>query len=395
MNMKSIYLILLLSIFHSLKTKSQNSFDLEFYSYSGREHNIFKAPDVLFSLDENMYFNKDSFIVNSFFGELGYDTRFRSKEKNKYSFEAGSELWTRRYLSFSRANQLQWDAYLSFTKNIGGKIILESEYSFAYKDKLGSSISGDELLRSFKYRSHEGIVGVLLDFSKMKSNPQLSYGYNNYFSDTTQMPLTHVNLGFDFENEYKLNNKNIIQLDFDLKQRNYLKYPASDSLGVTLNPQTLPGDMNTQATQLRKYRYSTIEAKYEFRPVRGVMVASGLSLFKRKDLYQGYYSYDGYSPELSLRYSRKKWYVYFYSDYRSVQYQKRLAFTYGNSADPLKYQYLDFKLKAKYQLTKYLEFYGNFLVDNRRSNTELDYKITRRPYRNYEFLFGLNYMIFD
>lgn len=395
MNSKPIYLALLLSIFFSLKTKSQNSFDLELYSYGGRENNIFKAPEILFSPSDNVYLNKDDFIVNSFFGEIGYDARYRIRKKNKFSFETGSELWTRRYLDYSQANQLQWDGYVSFDKNLGKEITLESEYSFGYKDKLGTSISGDELLRSFKYRSHEGMLGIIMDFSKLESNPQFSVNYNNYFADTTQMPLTHVNFDFDFKNEYKLNKKNSIHFDFDLRQRNYLNYPASDSLGITLKPQNQPEAMNNQASQLRKYRYSTIDIEFESKPAKGFMVAPGFSLFKRTDLYQGYYSYKGYSPELSLRYSSKKWYVYFNSDYRMVQYQKRLAFTYGDTAVPLKYQYVDFKLKAKYKWTKSLELYANFSMDNRRSNTELDYKVTRRSYRNSEFLFGLNYLIFD
>lgn len=396
MILKTKYLLGILLLLFVISAKGQKSFDLELFSYSGAEHNIFKAPDVLFNPVENVYFENDSFIANSIFIEGGYDTRYQWRKKDRYRIQVGSDFWHRRYASYSQANQTQWEAFLNAQKYFGEKLFIEPQYTFAYKDKLGTSISGDELLRSFKYRSHEGNVQAVYEVSKkFTTAPEFNITYNNYFADTTSKPLTYLQYDFNAQNEYSLSKKHALIATIGFRQRNYLEYPASDSLGITLPIAVTPLDSGVTSTVLRKYRYLDFELLYEWRPRKGIVVKPEFSLFRRDDLFQAYYSYKGFGSQVSTMVKNDKWYFYFYANYRYVQYLNRMAFTYLESRTPLKYQYVDFKVKARRELGEKLELFGSAVVDIRKSNTELDYSITRRSYRNFEFLFGLNYLIFD
>ncbi len=386
--------VVLISLFTN-RTQGQSSFALVVFLNSGREHNIFKSPDVLYDLNNEIYIEKDSILSNSFFTEQGYDARYRLRKKNKFNFEVGNELWRRNYFDFYQANQTQWDGYLQFQKIIGKKLLIESKYTFAYKDKLGTSISGDELLRSYKYYSHTGEIEAILKLSDFfESTLMAGCEYNNYFADTTQMPLTHTNFDVLSKNEFNFNEKNSFEISIDFRERNYLYYMASDKQGNILTKSTLENNLD-QINTLRQYRYFSLDLTYNFKPYKGMSIAPGFSVFKRGDLYQEYYSYKGFSSDLRIRYLQKKWYAYFFAKYRMVDYKKRYAFTYIELTELLKYQYLNLNFKLKYKFNKKLKLIGYFSNNFRYSNTELDYSVTRRSYYNYEFSIGLNYTILD
>jgi len=378
-------ILFLLMMRMALPAVGQTKFKAEIYTYAGREHNIFKSPDILFDLQANEYYGDDSLQVSAFFIDAGLDLRYQKNKAGKYNFGVNSDLWKRMYFAHSEANQSKLSGDIYYERIIGENLLLGAAYDFSVNDRIGTSITGDELLRSFKYLGNYGDLYLIFSpGEKLEVAATGSFVYKNYYADSTETPLDHTNLTTELTTIYQVNRKHGFELDLSFTNRNYLLNPASDRLGKI-----------SQNNPLRNYRYYDVNAAYDFRPVRGALVSPKLGATRRRDLYQDYYSYFSYDMGISLRYMKKKIYVYLSTSYRHVDYEQRYAFTLIDSSQLLRYKYLRYNFKMKYKLLPALELFLNLSSDNRESNTELEYARTRRPYTNYEMLVGFTVIPFD
>lgn len=372
-------------IFITANLHGQTKFDMEAYSYFGREHNIFKGPEILYDLGLDEYLDSDTLIKSDYFLDFGYDLEYHIRKRRNYIFEVGNNFWYRRYSNHPKANQKKLGTNIIYEKYLSKKVSLGGEYEFSWNDKLGTSVSGDELLRSYKYIGNS--AEAYLDYNPSKTlefTLSGSYEFKKYYDDTTDMPLDHSNVRIKFIGENEFNKVHSIAFNLDFTDRNYTKYAASDK----------NGDIEPEYPK-RHYMYYMAGISYIIRPAKGLIISSGFDYDRRVDMYEGYYSYNQISPNLKLRYMNKKFYVHLSAAYKQVNYDERYAYTFIEREDLLTYKYLKYNFKLKYKVLKPLELYLNFSSDNRDSNTELEHARTRRPYNNYEVRMGLNITLFD
>ena len=110
-------------------------------------------------------------------------------------------------------------------------------------------------------------------------------------------------------------------------------------------------------------------------------------------MYQDYYSYVSLGGSMLVRYFKDNFYVSLYGDYNRVEYDVRPAFTSQANDPMLLYGYYDLKFTFRYSLTDHWDVFIILESDNRSSNTDLEYFITRRPYKNHQAMIGLNFAL--
>ena len=140
----------------------------------------------------------------------------------------------------------------------------------------------------------------------------------------------------------------------------------------------------------RELDYYDLELSYGLKVIRGLLISPGMSITRRKDLHEDYYSYTNFSPDLKVRYMDRKWYLWAKVAYKNTSYDERFAYTIVEDTYLLVYKYFKYDIKARYKLSEPVELFFNFSSDSRDTNSELEYKSTRRPYKNYEVAFGVN-----
>ncbi len=384
-NRKTIKIQLLLAVMlmSSVNLFGQKKFSLEPYLYGGREFNIFKSPELLYDRGANQYI--DTLIISDNFIDIGFDSKFEIKKKKDYKLEVGTDLWSRHYFSYSNANQNRLGTNVLFEKILSKKAIVGAEYNFSWNDKIGTTISGEELMRSFKYLKNGG--EVFFEYTPLKTIEfvtKISTEKKKYYKDVTTMPLDHKTLEGEFEVDYTINKQNSAQVNIDLKDRKYDQYYASDSLGG-----------NSPNNGFRHLKYFSFGLDYNYKLNKRISINPYFDYSIRKDLFQDYYSYSGKSPGVRFRYNNKKFYAYVNTAYRNIKYAKRYAYTLIKNSNLLEYKYIKYYVKLKYKWSKKIEFYAEFSSQNRNSNTELEYVRTRRPYNNNQVLLGLNFKLID
>jgi len=141
---------------------------------------------------------------------------------------------------------------------------------------------------------------------------------------------------------------------------------------------------------LRELNYYDFEFGYDLKLIRGLLISPGLGFLRRVDLYEDYYTYSSFYPNLKVRYMKGKWYVATRIAFKNTNYDEKFAYTEIEATDLLQYAYFKYDLKARYRLTPMFDLFIDFSSDSRDSNSDLDYKGTRRSYNNYELSFGVN-----
>lgn len=377
-------IVMLMSVL-STNVIAQTKYKTKLFTYGGYEYNIYNSPEILFDRDIDEYINKDALILSDYFIDLGYDTKFSKKKKGKYIFEIGSKLWNRRYFQYPNVNQTKLGVSSRYERFISRNMIVGMEYGFSWNDKLGTTISGDELLRSVKYIGNTpGIYFKVDNLNNFDLKLGSTYQIKKYYDDNSNTPLDHSNLRMRFDIEYSINKKNKIRLTANFTDRKYKYYTASDSLGSIKS-----------GYPLRHYQYYSIGVNYSLKMFENFSVSPGFNYTKRDDLYNGYYSYTYLSPKLKMKYSDKRLLVYLNAAYKKYNYDVRYAYTIVENSDLLIYNYLKYDFKIQYEILKKVDLFLNIISDNRDSNSELDYAVTRRSYSTYEVLFGVNISLFD
>lgn len=388
----SIFVILFLV---SIKLVGQTKFNFDLFSYGGYEYNIFKSPELLYDLDFNDYLDTDSIIVSDYFMDLGYATMLKKKKKNSYNFDLGSDFLYRKYFNYPKADQKKLSLDSKFEKVFSDKFLIGIEYIFSWNDKLGTTITGEELNRSFKYFGNTG--NIFMEFTPNKKVNFLlgsAYQLKSYYQTNTSMPLDHSNLDLYLDASYKPANSHKFNINLQYTIRKYQHYAASDSAGNLVVAYDNSGSL-ISGTDKRHFKYLVLGIDYDFKPLKGFMISPGFQYSQRSDLFQGYYNYSAISPDLKIRYKNKKWYVAASASFKSVNYENRYAYTYIPNSQSLEYNYIKYDIKVRYKLFKSFELFGNYSSNSRDSNTELEYLATRRPYNNYDILFGVNILIVD
>ena len=272
---------------------------------------------------------------------------------------------------------------IDYTRILSQNLHLGGLYKFRWSDRVGTSVTGDLLMRSFKYLGNEGMI--YLDFiPSRKINMRIftDYQYKIYYSENTLDPLDHGNLELNYSLDYTPKREHQASLELSLLDRQYSQYHALDASG-----------MYDRAHPMRHFRYYKAVLDYNWKPIRGFRLNPELNIKRRVDMFEDYYSYLSYGGGLRVRYMWSKYYVSLYGDYKVLKYDVRRAFTTLPDDPLLVYGYFDYSLTFKYDLSDQWELSLSAKSDNRSSNSDLDYLKTRRGYRNYEALIGITYSL--
>jgi hypothetical protein len=310
---------------------------------------------------------------------------FIKEKKERYTFRTGTDLWYRYYINYDELSQTRLNVYGDYTRFLGNKLQMGLLYNFRWSDRVGTSVTGDLLMRSFKYLGNEGTFYLdLLPSDATFMRLFTSYQYKIYYDESTLDPLDHGNLEVNYSFRYEKSREHGFILELSLLDRNYSQYHALDSSGHY--DRTHP---------LRHFRYYAAGIDYDWKPVRGLRINPELGVRRRIDMFEGYYSYFSYGGGMRIRYMWNDLYVSLYGAYRRTEYDIRKAFT-SETVDPmLVYGYLDLAFTMKYDIGKRWEIYLKLEQDNRDSNSNLDYFKTRRSYENYQAVLGINYSLPD
>lgn len=361
------------------QSELKTSFDLAW----GGEYNIFKSPESLRSGLNGDYWEVDSLIISDMMFDAGYDVGFTRQVKDKYLLNLESDLWYRHYLNNNELSQTRLDVGADYTRLLSRKVHLGGLYNFRWSDRVGTSVTGDLLMRSFKYLGNEGMIYLdYLPTEKTYMRFFADYNYKIYYDERTLDPLDHGNLEFNYSLNFEPAREHEVQLELSVLDRRYSQYHALDSAGHY--DRTHP---------FRHFRYYEIAFDYNWRPIRGFRINPELGVKRRVDLFQDYYSYLSYGGGLRIRYMWNRYYISLYGDYKLMKYDVRNAFTTSPDDPTLVYGYFDYSILFKYELSDRWELSLSASSDNRSSNSDLDYVRTRRAYKNYEALVGVSYSL--
>lgn len=382
MMIRKFYITALLALVSVGSTYAQSELEVEFGVYGGAEYNIFKSPPLLLDRDSRLPLPSDSIIFTDFFADAEYDIGL-SRVGDRSYFEVGSDLWYRNYIEFTDLNQGRLDGNALYQFYLTDGFSIGTEYEFLWSNRIGTSVTGDLLMRSFKYVGHTGNF-----FLELQPNESLEmqllgeYEYKDYYDERTRDPLDHANLKINYSLDYEFNNDHDIELEVSWTDRNYFQYRSLNADGDydALNP-------------LRNFRYYEGKFDYNWRPVFGLRINPGLGVTRRIDMYQDYYSYMGLGGSMRIRYFKDNFYISLYGDFRRVAYDVRPAFTSLTDDPFLVYGYYGLNFILRYSLTEQWDIYLLLESDNRASNTDLEYFKTRRPYNNHQAIIGFTYSL--
>lgn len=365
-------------------TYAQSELEVDFSVYGGAEYNIFKSPPVLLDRTSMLPLPSDTIIFSDLFADAEYDIEF-SRVGDRSFFELGSDLWYRKYIEFTDLDQGRLDGNALYQFYFTDGFSIGTEYEFLWSNRIGTSVTGDLLMRSFKYFGHTGNFFVELQPNESLEMQLLGeYEYKDYYNEQTRDPLDHANLEINYSLDYEFNRDHDIKLEFSWTDRNYFQYRSRNADGDydALNP-------------LRNFRYYEGKFDYNWRPIFGLRINPGLEVTRRIDIYQDYYSYMGMGGSMRIRYFKDNFYISLYGDYNRVEYDVRPAFTSLTDDPSLVYGYYDLNLKLRYSLSEQWDIYLLLESDNRASNTDLEYFKTRRPYNKHQVMIGINYSLPD
>jgi len=361
----------------------QSELKADFLLGSGGEYNIFKSPERLYSNTAGEYWDKDSLIISDLLFDMEYDVDFVKEKKDRYVFRTGSDLWYRYYLNHSELNQTRFNLYGDYRRVLARKVHLGLLYNFRWSDRVGTSVTGDLLMRSFKYLGNEGMLYLdILPSGNLNMRLFSNYRYKVYYDESTLDPLDHGNLELNYSLNLAIGRRHDLGLELSGIDRQYTSYHALDADGLY-----------SRDYPLRHFRYYTAELSYDWKPVRGFRVSPEIKARRRIDMFEGYYSYLSYGGGMRIRYLWDKFYISLYGDYSRMTYDIRPAFTTLPDDPMLVYGYFDYRFNMRYKVFPQWEIGLELNSDNRDSNSDLDYFKTRRGYRNYEAILGIRYTL--
>lgn len=367
------------------KLLAQTEIESEAGIFAGREHNIFKSPDVLLDRETRDPLPTDSIIYSDLFfdGEFDFDY-FKMLKKNQ-SLNLGADIWYRKYVEFGELDQKRMSAQALYSYGFSEKFNIISGYELRWSDRVGTSVTGDLLMRSFKYLGHSGIINLRhIMHETLEMSLLAEIEYKNYYDERTRDPLDQTNIELTYEMNHQPSDVHEFELELAFNDRNYRFYHALNDEGkyFTTHP-------------FRNFRYYDISFDYDWEPADGLRINPEIEYTRRIDMFQGYYSYKRLGGGLRLRYYFDKYYFYIYADYQRQEYDKRPAFTTETDDPMLVYGFMDFNITIRYSLTDKIDLFIDFESDNRSSNTNLEYFKTRRPYRNNAIWIGAEFELLD
>ena len=389
---KIVIFIFTIIIISSVGVNSQTKISLETFSSGGYEYNVFKSPEFLFNENTNQYFNKDELLVSDNFLDLEFDAQIQVEKKKKYNFEIDSKVWYRGYNSYAELNQKRFSIETRYEKYFTKRYSAGAKYNFKWTDKLGTSVTGDELIRSYKYFRNS--IDFYLKVAWVKNLDFLvksSFQYKSYYDDNSDTPLDNSNLDLEFGADYQMTKVHGFKFDFRFANKKYKYIPAEDKFGNDIVSYDNFGEL-ISGYSLRHLQYYNININYalKLKEVKGLLINPGFHFSRRNDLYQSYQSYTAFIPDIRVRYKNEKWYFNLKAAYKQMNYDERFAYTFIESKHLLEYSYFKYDFSVSYKVYNPMELFLDFSSDNRDSNSELEYRNTRRPYFNYVILFGIN-----
>ena len=362
---------------------AQSELKMGFDLGGGGEYNIFKSPESLYSNMTGEYWGEDSLIISDIMLDMGFDLGYLKEKEGKYALNLGGDLWYRYYINNVDVDQTGINLEVDYTRILSRKVHLGAFYNFRWSDRVGTSVTGDLLMRSFKYLGNTGMIYLDILPSRVVNMRFFSkYQYKTYYDESTLDPLDHGNLEFNYSLNINPVREHEVNLELSLLDRQYSQYHALDV-----------GGKYNRAHPLRHFRYYQATMDYNWKPVRGFRVNPEISVKRRVDLFEDYYSYFSYGGGMRLRYMWSKFYISLYGDYSRLKYDIREAFISIPDDPQLVYGYFDYKLSFKYKIADQWQLFLSAESDNRDSNSDLDYFKTRRGYKNYEILIGISYSL--
>jgi len=384
--------IVIIVVFNITILFGQTKISLEPYAYSGYQYNVFNSPDKLFDNDLNEYLDKEALLVSDNFLDLGYDAEYQIRNRKQYKFDIETDFWYRSYFNHTSLDQKQFSLATSYERNILSSLIIGVGYNFKWKDKIGTSITGEEFPRSYVYSSNEG--EMYIDYALNKNLDFLlksSYKYKNFYEDNTDFPLDQTTFNMSFGTDYQYSKTHGFAFDFSFTNKQYENILASDRNGDNDIVYDNFGNI-IKSFPTRQLQYYDTEIKYDYKMLRSLVINSAINFRRRTDLYEGYYDYIRFGPDLGIRYKENNISATLKIGYRQKTYNERNAYTLnGLSASKiLEYTYFNYQGEINYQIYKPVDLFLKFSSANRDSNSDIDYRRSRRAYSNFELLFGVN-----
>ena len=375
-------LMMVFVLFFCENTNAQSEFELEFNLQGGSEYNIFKSPDELIDKSSGNALPKDSLIFSDLYYDMGYDVEYKFRNK-KNRIRLGSDFWYRDYLDYTDLSQGRFSAFAIYQKKLSSKIWIGGQYKFRWSNRIGTSVTGDLLMRSFKYYANSG--RLFLDYKaskKVEMSALIDYDYKTYYDEQFVDPLDHADLELEYDLNYEFIKDNELNIQLSWRDRNYFEYHSIDSAGKYID--TYP---------LRNFKYYAAKIDYNWTAVKRLRINPGIKVKRRVDAFQDYFSYWSYGADIRLRYYWSDFYLSLYASYNQMEYDIREAFSSLEQNPKLVYDYYDVKLLFRYDVNDQWRLYIESVLDTRDSNSDLESFKTRRPYQNFTSLIGVQYTL--
>ncbi len=364
---------------------AQSEIESEAGLFAGREYNIFKSPDVLLDRDTREPLPSDTIVYSDLFLDAEFDFDYAASLKENQSLELGTDVWYRKYVEFGKLDQKRVSGHAVYRYFLSEKFSIAAGYEIKWSDRIGTSVTGNLLMRSFKYFENSGIINMVHNMDEtLEMSILAEFEYKNYYDERTADPLDHTNTDIVYELIHTPSGMHEFTFELSFIDRKYRFYHALNEEGRygTTHP-------------LRNFRYYKAEFDYNWEPLDHLRVNPAVEYTHRTDMYRDYYTYNRLGAGVRLRYYFDKYYFYIYADYKRQEYKKRPAFTTETNDPMLVYGFFDLNMTFRYSVSEKIDLFLKFESDNRGSNTNLEYFKTRRPYRNNVIMIGAEIELID
>tara|TARA_B110000211_G_C14087765_1_gene557460 strand:- start:2474 stop:3745 length:1272 start_codon:yes stop_codon:yes gene_type:complete len=397
--MKGLKYIIAFVILTTSSAYGQKRFEITPNVNAGYEHNIYKAPKRLYDKTKGEYRSEDSTRLNDFFVEGGYDVSFSKKKRKKYKYGLNHSVWTRQYFTQTQISQYDADLKLNYLRYLNKKLSIGTSYLVGNTNKIASALIGEGFTRNFIYLTNRAeLLSYYRQNKKTLWHLSTSFENKKYHKEFQTISRTDkLNLAFDEENtgasfshnnltgklsfKRNINKRQKLAISGTFVYRNYLDYLAKDSLGSQL-----------KTNPLRTYHYYTFGGNYKIRIKKRSILKPYITLIRRNDLYQDYYSFSSLQTGFRYYFRYKKLKIATNLRFEKVNFDVRQAPVFSKEFTALRYNYFSSSISASYKLKKRWYLSGSFSSSMRTSNGELEDWVIRRPYNYFETAVGAKYV---
>lgn len=374
-----------------VKTK----FKVRGYLNGGYEHNLFYAPES-FRRSNGTMMSQDSLINSGAFSLIGSQfSMTRQKQKKTFLLDAGG------YYKYYFANRLRkFDNYnIELTPGFQYNF-RKSDYlkisAFLGTNKMTRALTLDEesIIPLSYYRANPSLAYQRLFFKKISARISAGYDFRKYKESTNGLDFTHGEFNAQTRLKYRHKIKKATMLykaDYSIAHRTYFNWSSDDSQTANISD-NLDEDSSFSFNQ-NKWVYHRlglgISSKLNNHFVAGIQ----LNMTRKLDASNTDFGFleNGLRAEIAYKHNNLR--VALTSGISQRKYDKRRTFVATGEGEQLIYNYFTGRIRADYALTPRLGINASFLMRNRKSNSTLETRVTRRSYNYFTVMGGVTYKL--